>query len=61
MSVRKASCTFYLSNEDLEKMRYLAKKDNRRLSNLLGYLCKLYIRNYETENGEIVVESATES
>ena len=59
MSIQKSKITVYLKDEELKKMRYLAEKDDRRLCNLLEYLCKLHIRNYEKENGEIVVESAT--
>ena len=40
-------------DEYLEKMRYIAKRETRSLSNLLEHLCKLYIEKYEQDNGEI--------
>ncbi|PWM38275.1 MAG: TraY domain-containing protein [Clostridiales bacterium] len=47
-----------MENEYLEKMRYLAKRETRSLSNLLEHLCKLYIEKYEQDHGKIEMENA---
>lgn len=56
MPTNKAPFTFHIEDEYLKKMRYIAKRETRSLSNLLEHLCKLYIEKYERENGEIDVE-----
>ena len=48
----------HIENEYLEKMRYLAKRETRSLSNLLEHLCKLYIEKYEQDHGKIEMENA---
>ena len=53
MATNKAPFTFNLEYEYLEKMRFIAKKDTRSLSNLLEHLCKLHIEEYEEKHGEI--------
>ena len=55
MPTNKAPCGFYIDDEYLEKMKYIAKRDTRSLSNLLEHLCKLHIEQYEDKNGEIVL------
>ena len=57
MPTNKSPFTFHIEEEYLEKMRYIAKKDTRSLSNLLEHLCKLYIEKYEQEHGAIEIES----
>ena len=56
MPTNKAPFTFHIEDEYLKKMRYIAKRETRSLSNLLEHLCKLYIEKYERENGAIDVE-----
>lgn len=53
MPTNKAPFTFHIEDEYLEKIRYIAKRETRSVSNLLEHLCKLYIETYERENGEI--------
>lgn len=53
MPTNKTPFTFNIKDEYLEKMRYIAKRETRSLSNLLEHLCKLYIEKYEQDNGEI--------
>ena len=55
MPTNKAPFTFNITEEYLEKMRYIAKRETRSLSNLLEHLCKLYIEKYEQENGLIKI------
>lgn len=56
MPTNKTPFTFHIENEYLEKMRYIAKRETRSLSNLIEHLCKLYIEKYEQENAEIKKE-----
>ena len=53
MPTNKIPFTFHLEEDYLEKMRFIAKRETRSLSNLLEHLCKLYIEKYEQEHGEI--------
>lgn len=52
MPTNKAPFTFYIENECLQKIRYIAKRETRSTSNLLEHLCKLYIEEYEKEKEE---------
>ena len=58
MPTNKTPFTFHIENEYLEKMRYLAKRETRSLSNLLEHLCKLYIEKYEQDHGKIEMKNA---
>lgn len=53
MPTKKTPFTFNIEDDYLEKMRYIAKRETRSLSNLLEHLCKMYIEKYEKEYGEI--------
>ena len=53
MPTNKIPFTFHLEEDYLEKMRFIAKRETRSLSNLLEHLCRLYIEKYEQEHGEI--------
>ena len=44
---------FHMEYEYVEKMKFIAKKETRSLSNLLEHLSKLHIEQYEAQNGEI--------
>ncbi len=57
MPTNKTPFTFNIEDEYLEKMRYIAKRETRSLSNLLEHLCKLEIERYEQENGKIELEN----
>ena len=61
MPTNKTPFTFHLGDDYLEKMRYIAKKETRSLSNLLVHLCRMYIEKYEQENGEIPPENTNET
>ena len=58
MNAIKHQFIFHIENEYLEKMRYLAKRETRSLSNLLEHLCKLYIEKYEQDHGKIEMKNA---
>ena len=49
----KSSFVIRLSDTDKAKIRWIAAKDNRSMTNMIDYLIKKEIRRYETENGEI--------
>lgn len=53
MPTKKTPFTFNMEDEYLTKMRYIAKRETRSLSNLLEHLCKLHIEKYEQEHGTI--------
>ena len=55
MPTHKTPFTFNIEDEYLEKMRVLAKRETRSLSNLLEHLCKLYIEKFEQDHGKIEV------
>jgi len=57
MPTNKAPFSFHLEEDYLEKMKYIAKRDTRSLSNLLEHLCKLHIEQYEEKNGEIDISN----
>lgn len=57
MPTNKMPFTFNLKDEYLEKIRYIAKHETRSISNLLEHLCKLYIEEYEQNNGKIELDS----
>lgn len=57
MPTNKTPFTFNIEDEYLEKMRYIARRETRSLSNLLEHLCKLHIERYEQENGKIELEN----
>lgn len=56
MPTNKTPFTFNIEDEYLTKMRHIAKRETRSLSNLLEHLCKLYIEKYEQEHGKIEEE-----
>ena len=56
MPTNKQPFTFHLDEEVLQKIKVIAKEETRRASNLLEYLCKKCIREFEQENGEIDLE-----
>lgn len=37
------------------KLKKIAKEDNRSVSNLIDYIIKQYINEYESKNGDIVL------
>ena len=53
MPTNKAPFTFHVEEKLLEKLRCLARRDTRSLSNLLEHICKLYVEKYEQKNEEI--------
>ena len=57
MPTNKTPFTFNIKDEYLEKMRYIAKRETRSLSNLLEHLCKLYTEEYELKNGKIKIKN----
>ena len=57
MPTNKTPFTFHIEDDYLEKMRCIAKRETRSLSNLLEHLCRVYIEKYEQEHGEIEVKN----
>ncbi|MCL2095355.1 MAG: hypothetical protein FWH10_00455 [Oscillospiraceae bacterium] len=53
MPTNKAPFGFNLEYEYLLKIKFIAKRETRSLSNLLEHLCKLHIEQYEEKYGEI--------
>ena len=49
----KTSFTFRIEIEDLEKLRYIAEKNRRTVSNLITYSVQRVIANYDKKHGEI--------
>ncbi len=60
MPTNKPPFTFHIDDEYLQKMRFIAQRETRSLSNLLEHVCKLYIEKYELEHGKIETEGAKE-
>ena len=56
MPTNKTPFTFNMKQEYLDKIRYIAKRETRSVSNLLEHLCKLYIEKFEQDNGEIKLD-----
>ena len=57
MPTNKPSFTFHIDSEYLQKLRYISKYQVRSMSNLLEFICKDFIDNFERENGEIKIEN----
>lgn len=55
MSVIKSQFTLRLELEDHAKIKKIAKKENRSLTNMIETLVKDKINQYEDKNGEIVL------
>ncbi len=55
MPTNKTPFTFHLEEEYLEKLRYIAKRETRSVSNLLEHLCRSYIKEYEQAHGRIEI------
>lgn len=49
----KSSFLIRLSDTDKAKIRWIAAKDSRSMTNMIDYLIQKEIRRYEAENGEI--------
>lgn len=59
MPTNKQPFTFHLDEEVLQKIKVIAKEETRSASNLLEYLCKKCIREFEQKNGEIDLNQDT--
>ena len=55
MPTNKLPFTFHLDEDVLLKIIIIAKAETRSASNLLEFLCKTCIREYEDANGVITV------
>lgn len=53
MAVIKIQMSMRLEPIILAKIRKIAEEDNRSAANMIEYLIKQEIKNYELENGEI--------
>lgn len=60
MPTNKLPFTFHLDEEVLLKVKIIAKAETRSASNLLEYLCKKCIREYEDANGKITIDKEEE-
>ena len=57
MPTNKTPFTFNIDDEYLEEMKYIAKRETRSLSNLLEYICKMYIEKYKQEHKGINIKN----
>lgn len=55
MSVIKSQFTLRLDLEDHAKIKKIAQKENRSMTNMIETLVKNEINQYENDNGEIVL------
>lgn len=53
MAVIKIQMSMRLEHIILDKIRKIAEEDNRSAANMIEYLIKQEIKNYELENAEI--------
>lgn len=60
MPTNKLPFTFHLDEDVLLKIKIIAKAETRSASNLLEFLCKKCIREYEDANGEITIDKKEE-
>ena len=60
MPTDKAPFKFHLDEIVLLKIKKIAKEETRSASNLIEHLCKLCIKEYEAEHGEVQVEYGEE-
>jgi len=56
LPTNKDNFRFHLDEVLLMKIKKIAKEETRSTSNLLEHLCKLCVKEYEAEHGEIEVE-----
>ena len=56
MPSKKPQIKTVIDTETYEKIKKIAEKENRSMSNLLETLTKKFVQQYETENGEIKVQ-----
>jgi len=55
MPTNKTPFGFHLNDEDLLKLKQIAKRQTRSTSNLIEHLCKTCIYEYEKEHGKIEI------
>lgn len=53
LATRKVPFTFNLDEITLLKIKQIAKNDTRSASNLIEHLCKICVKEFESQNGEI--------
>lgn len=51
----KAKTSFYFRKDLQKKLKYIALRDNRNLTDVLEEAASEYITNYEKKNGEIKI------
>ena len=56
MPSKLPTINFHTEKEIIDKMKFIAKQNNRSLSKEVEYRCKQTIATYEAEHGKIVVE-----
>lgn len=50
-----------LDNELMDKVRAIAEKEDRKISDQLAKIVKEYVKNYEEQNGNIVIGEINQS
>ncbi len=55
MSIIKSQFTLRLDLEDHAKIKKIAQKENRSMTNMIETLVKNEINQYENDNGEIIL------
>ena len=53
MPTNKAPFTFHMDYDTLLKIKQIAIHENRSTSNLIEHLCKICVKEFESQNGEI--------
>lgn len=61
MGTTKPQVKAYIEESDYLKFMYISKKENRKISNNIGYLIKKHIEEYERMNGEIKLDNVSTS
>lgn len=61
MAIDKIQFTLRLNPVVYEKIKVIAKDENRSTANMLEYLIKIYIKKYENKHGEIHLKDVWEN
>ncbi len=56
MGTNKPQVKAYIDEMDYKKFIFISEKENRKISNNIGYLIKKYIEEYEQVNGKIPLD-----
>ena len=57
MPSNKPRIMTYTTQEIVDKMTVIAEQENRSISKEVEHIIKLYINNYENQNGNIIIQN----